>query len=85
MNYNGTYTVRATVTDSRGRTSTAKDTTITVLEYFLPVFYFETTRIGSDSQTIQVRRNAKIAPIMVGGTQKNTMTITFRTSLAGKM
>lgn len=84
MNYNGTYTVRATVTDSRGRTSTAKDTTITVLEYFLPVFYYEATRIGSDSQTIQVKRNAKIAPISVGGTQKNTMTITFRTSLAGK-
>lgn len=84
MNYNGTYTVRATVTDSRGRTSTAKDTTITVLEYFLPVFYFETTRIGSDSQTIQVKRNAKVAPISVGGTQKNTMTISFRTSLAGK-
>lgn len=84
MNYNGTYTVRATVTDSRGRTSTAKDTTITVIEYFLPVFYFEATRIGSDSQTIQVRRNAKVAPISVGGTQKNTMTIAFRTSLAGK-
>ena len=84
MNYNGTYTVRATVTDSRGRTSTAKDTTITVLEYFLPVFYYEASRIGSDSQTIQVKRNAKIAPISVGGTQKNTMTITFRTSLAGK-
>ena len=84
MNYFGSYIVRATVTDSRGRTSTAKDTTITVLEYFLPVFYFEATRIGSDSQTIQVKRNAKIAPISVGGTQKNTMTITFRTSLAGK-
>lgn len=84
MNYNGSYTVRATVTDSRGRTSTAKDTTITVIEYFLPVFYFEATRIGSDSQTIQVKRNAKVAPISVGGTQKNTMTIAFRTSLAGK-
>lgn len=84
MNYFGSYIVRATVTDSRGRTSTAKDTTITVLEYFLPVFYYEATRIGSDSQTIQVKRNAKIAPISVGGTQKNTMTITFRTSLAGK-
>lgn len=84
MNYNGTYTVRATVTDSRGRTSAPFDKTITVLEYFLPVFYFEATRIGSDSQTIQVKRNAKIAPISVGGTQKNTMTITFRTSLAGK-
>ncbi|EMG26238.1 DUF859 domain-containing protein [Streptococcus parauberis] len=84
MNYNGTYTIRATVTDSRGRTSTAKDTTITVLEYFLPVFYYEVSRIGADSQTIQVKRNAKIAPIMVGGTQKNTMTISFRTSLAGK-
>ncbi len=44
----------------------------------------EASRIGSDSQTIQVKRNAKIAPISVGGTQKNTMTITFRTSLAGK-
>lgn len=84
MNYNGTYTVRATVTDSRGRTSAPVDTTINVIEYFLPVFYYEASRIGSDSQTIQVKRNAKIAPISVGGTQKNTMTITFRTSLAGK-
>lgn len=84
MNYNGTLTVRSTVTDSRGRTSAPFDKTITVLEYFLPVFYFEASRIGSDSQTIQVKRNAKVAPISVGGTQKNTMTITFRTSLAGK-
>lgn len=84
MNYNGSYTIRSTVTDSRGRTSAPFDKTITVLEYFLPVFYFEATRIGSDSQTIQVKRNAKIAPISVGGTQKNTMTISFRTSLAGK-
>ena len=84
MNYFGSYIVRSTVTDSRGRTSAPLDTTINVIEYFLPINYFEAFRIGSDSQTIQVRRNAKIAPIMVGGTQKNTMTITFRTSLAGK-
>lgn len=84
MNYNGSYTIRSTVTDSRGRTSAPVDTTINVIEYFLPVFYYEASRIGSDSQTIQVKRNAKIAPIAVGGTQKNTMTITFRTSLAGK-
>lgn len=84
MNYNGTLTVRSTVTDSRGRTSAPVDTTINVIEYFLPVFYYEASRIGSDSQTIQVKRNAKIAPIAVGGTQKNTMTITFRSSLAGK-
>lgn len=84
MNYNGSYTIRSTVTDSRGRTSAPVDTTINVIEYFLPVFYYEASRIGSDSQTIQVKRNAKIAPISVSGTQKNTMTITFRTSLAGK-
>lgn len=84
MNYNGSYTIRSTVTDSRGRTSAPVDTTINVIEYFLPVFYYEASRIGSDSQTIQVKRNAKISPISVGGTQKNTMTITFRTSLAGK-
>lgn len=84
MNYNGSYTIRSTVTDSRGRTSAPVDTTINVIEYFLPIFYYEASRIGSDSQTIQVKRNAKIAPISVGGSQKNTMTITFRTSLAGK-
>ncbi|GAA5409967.1 hypothetical protein SuUB92_19400 [Streptococcus uberis] len=84
MNYNGSYTIRSTVTDSRGRTSAPVDTTINIIEYFLPVFYYEASRIGADSQTIQVKRNAKIAPISVGGTQKNTMTITFRTSLAGK-
>ena len=33
MNFNGSATIRATVTDSRGRVSAAKDVTINVIEY----------------------------------------------------
>ncbi|MBA2796553.1 DUF859 family phage minor structural protein [Streptococcus porcinus] len=84
MNYNGSYIIRSTVIDSRGRQSPPLDTTINIIEYFLPVFYFEASRVGADSQTILIKRNARVAPIVVGGTQKNTMTISFRTSLAGK-
>lgn len=78
MNFNGAVTIRATVTDSRGRTSDPVDVQATVLEYFTPQLSFSAQRSGSDSATITVSRNAKIAPLTVGGNQKNTMKLTFK-------
>ena len=40
MNFNGAVTIRATVTDSRGRTSDPVDVQATVLEYFTPQLSF---------------------------------------------
>ncbi len=78
MNFNGAVTIRATVTDSRGRTSDPVDVQATVLEYFTPQLSFSAQRSGSDGATITVSRNAKIAPLTVGGNQKNTMKLTFK-------
>nr|DAE04916.1 MAG TPA: protein of unknown function DUF859 [Siphoviridae sp. ct5TL29] len=78
MNYNGAVTIRATVTDSRGRTSDPVDVQATVLEYFTPQLSFSAQRSGSGNTTITVMRNAKIAPLVVGGNQKNTMKLTFK-------
>ena len=78
MNYNGAVTIRATVTDSRGRTSDPVYVQATVLEYFTPQLSFSAQRSGSGNTTITVMRNAKIAPLTVGGNQKNTMKLTFK-------
>nr|DAZ36606.1 MAG TPA: protein of unknown function DUF859 [Caudoviricetes sp.] len=78
MNFNGSVTIRATVTDSRGRTSDPVDVNATVLEYFTPQLTFSASRSGSSSTTVTVTRNAKIAPLTVGGNQKNTMKLTFK-------
>ena len=78
MNFNGAVTIRATITDSRGRTSDPVDVQATVLEYFTPQLSFSAQRSGSGNTTITVMRNAKIAPLTVGGKQKNTMKLTFK-------
>lgn len=78
MNFNGSVTIRATVTDSRGRTSDPIDVQATVLEYFTPQLSFSASRSGSDSTTVTVTRNAKIAPLTVSGAQKNKMKLTFK-------
>ena len=83
MNYNGSATIRATVTDSRGRVSAAKDVTINVIEYFKPTLSFVPSRAGSGNTTINVERTTKIAPIMVNNAQTNTMTLLFKTAPAG--
>ena len=83
MNYSGSITIRASVTDSRGRTSNTVDKTITVLPYFSPVLSFTVTRSGAQNTTLTVNRNAKIAPLTVGGVQKNKMTLTFKTAPIG--
>ena len=83
MNYNGTITVRASVSDSRGRWSDTRDMSVTVLEYFAPALSFSIARTGSTSSTLTVTRNARVAPLTVGGAQKNTMTLSFKVARLG--
>lgn len=83
MNYNGTITVRASVSDSRGRWSDTRDVSVTVLEYFAPALSFSIARTGSPSSTLTVTRNARVAPLTVGGAQKNTMTLSFKVARLG--
>ena len=78
MNFNGSVTVRATVTDSRGRTSDPVEIPVNVLPYFTPHMSFTAQRSGSASTTLTVTRNARITPLTVGGKQKNKMIISFK-------
>lgn len=83
MNYHGTIKIRASVSDSRGRWSDIKEVSVTVLEYFAPALSFSIARTGSTSSTLTVTRNAKVAPLTVSGSQKNTMTLTFKVTRLG--
>ena len=83
MNYSGAITVRASVSDSRGRWSDTKDISVTVLEYFAPALSFSIARTGSTSSTLTVTRNAKVAPLAVAGSQKNSMTLSFKVARLG--
>lgn len=83
MNYHGTIKIRASVSDSRGRWSDTKEVSVTVLEYFAPALSFSIARTGSTSSTLTVTRNAKIAPLAVSGSQKNSMTLTFKVARLG--
>ena len=83
MNYHGTVKIRASVSDSRGRWSDAREVSVTVLEYFAPALSFSIARTGSTSSTLTTTRNAKIAPLTVAGSQKNTMTLTFKVARLG--
>ena len=80
---NGTFTVRATVTDSRGRTSSNKDVTINVREYFAPVGGFSVARSGASRDKLTVTRNAKVAPLKIGGANKNRLSIQFKYAQRG--
>ncbi|WP_049511159.1 DUF859 domain-containing protein [Streptococcus pseudopneumoniae] len=83
MNYHGTIKIRARVSDSRGRWSDTREISATVLEYFAPALSFSIARTGSTSSTLTVTRNAKVAPLTVSGSQKNTMTLTFKVARLG--
>lgn len=83
MNFNGSATIRAYVTDSRGRRSDAKDITINIIEYFAPSLSFSAIRTREMPNTIQVVRNAKIAPINLSGRQRNVMDLSFRVAQLG--
>lgn len=83
MNYSGNVTIRARVTDSRGRISNTIDRTVNILEYFSPVLKFDVTRSGAESSTLTITRNAKVASLTVNGSQKNLMKLTFKVAPAG--
>lgn len=85
MNWNGSAQVKAWVVDSRGRSSNAVTTNITVLEYFLPTLTFTAVRgdTNQSSDKIVVSRTAKIAPLTIGNTQKNSFKLSFKTAPFG--
>ena len=83
MNYHGTIKIRASVSDSRGRWSDTREVSVTVLEYFAPALSFSIARTGSTSSTLTATRNARIAPLTVSGSQKNSMTLTFKVARLG--
>ena len=77
MNYDGQVVIRARVTDSRGRTSNAIERTVTILDY-PPILKFDVARTGLNGGTLTITRTAKVAPLIVNGSQKNKMTLTFK-------
>ena len=81
---NGSVPIRASVFDSRGKQSDTKDTTINVIEYYAPSLSFSAVRTRENPNIIQVIRNAKVAPIMHDGRQKNIMSLSFRVAKLGK-
>ncbi|WP_461044912.1 DUF859 family phage minor structural protein [Streptococcus lutetiensis] len=85
MKWNGSAQVKAWVVDSRGRSSNAVTTSITVLEYFLPTLTFTAVRgdTNQSSDKIVVSRTAKIAPLRIGNTQKNSFKLSFKTAPFG--
>lgn len=78
MNYDGEVVVRARVTDSRGRTSNAIERTVTIIDYFPPILKFDVARTGLNGGTLTITRTAKVAPLIVNGSQKNKMTLTIK-------
>lgn len=78
MNYDGQVIIRARVTDSRGRTSNAIERAVTIIDYFPPIFKFDVARTGLNGGTLTITRTAKVAPLIVNGSQKNKMTLTFK-------
>ena len=78
MNFSGLATIRAYVVDSRGKQSDTKDININVIEYYAPSFSFSALRTRGNPNTLQVLRNARIAPIMQSGKQRNVMSLTFK-------
>ncbi len=83
MNYIGNVTIRAGVTDSRGRTSNTIERTVNILEYFAPILNFNVVRSGAQSSTLTITRNAKVAPLTVDNIQKNQMKLTFKVAKFG--
>ena len=83
LNFSGPATVRVWAYDSRGRTSDPKDVTIQVLPYHPPVLKATVSRVGTNSDILQIRRSVQIAPLTSGGSQKNTLSFKVFTAPAG--
>ena len=76
---NGKYTIRGHVTDSRGIRSDTFEKVITVVPYFLPTVTVQALRSGSRNDTITLVRNIRIAPVIIDGVRKNSLSMIFRT------
>ncbi|MDT2748889.1 DUF859 family phage minor structural protein [Streptococcus parauberis] len=83
MTWNGTATVKATVTDSRGHVSAPFTTTIDVLPYSGVAVDFTAVRGGANANQIVVNVTASISPLLVNSVQKNRMTLQFKTAPYG--
>jgi hypothetical protein len=83
MNFNGTATIRASVTDSRGRVSATKDVTITLLEYYAPAVSIQVLRTRENPNKLQVLRTIKVAPLTVGGVNNNSTKSVFEVAPLG--
>ena len=81
MDYTGSVTIKGYVIDSRGRMSNSIEKRINIIEYFNPIINFSIVRSGSDGSTLTITRNAKIAPLMINGIQKNKMTLKIKVAL----
>ena len=83
LNFDGSYTIRTSVLDSRGRWSDTKDYAIVLLNYHAPGLSFTVKRAGANMDKIVVVRNAIVAPLTVGTTQMNTMTLAYSVAPLG--
>lgn len=83
VNKDTEMTLRGRVKDSRGVWSDWVETKITFLFYFSPILSFEVSRSGFKSDTLTIKRYAKIAPLVVNGSQRNIMKLTFSTAEVG--
>ncbi|HEO0721670.1 TPA: hypothetical protein U9L93_002068 [Streptococcus agalactiae] len=83
LKFEGKATVKATVTDSRGRVSDPVTTEINVLPYSGIALDFSAQRGGADGTQIVVTVNASVSPLTVNKLQKNKMTLSFKTAPTG--
>ena len=83
LNFDGSYTIRTSVLDSRGRWSDTKDYAIVLLNYHAPGLSFTVQRAGANMDKIVVVRNAIVAPLTVGTTQMNTMSLVYSVAPLG--
>ena len=83
MNFNGTATIRASVTDSRGRVSASKDMTITLLEYYAPAVSIQVLRTRENPNTLQVLRTIKVAPLTFNDVDMNSTKLVFEVASLG--
>ena len=83
MNFNGTATIRASVTDSRGRVSDTQDLEITLLEYYAPVVSIQVLRTRKNPNKLQVLRTIKVAPLTFNNVHKNSTKLVFEVAKFG--
>ncbi|HGD5159520.1 TPA: DUF859 family phage minor structural protein [Streptococcus agalactiae] len=82
LDFVGVATIRATVTDSRGLTSEPVDVSINVIDYFLPIVTSaKIVRSQQNPDILQVLPFIEIAPVMVGGIQKNQLKMSVSVAL----